>query len=87
MWSRSLARARRRLLRSPRTSGCRVPCLQRWLKLADIEDGRRPGVTASESAKLREITGQPGRFTTPQRGRDTAARRKPPSDHLTVNPG
>jgi transposase-like protein len=25
------------------------------LHLADIEDGRRPGVTASESAELREL--------------------------------
>jgi transposase len=35
--------------------GVSEPCLQRWLKLADIEDGRRPGVTASESAELREL--------------------------------
>ncbi|MCP2329406.1 transposase [Hamadaea flava] len=27
----------------------------RWLKLADIEDGVRPGVTADESAELREL--------------------------------
>jgi transposase len=26
-----------------------------WLKLADIEDGTRPGVTAAESAELREV--------------------------------
>ena len=26
-------------------------CLHRWLKLADIEDGVRPGVTAAESAE------------------------------------
>ena len=30
-------------------------CLQRWVKLADIEDGRRPGVTVLESAELREL--------------------------------
>jgi transposase len=29
-------------------------CLQRWLKLADIEDGNRPGVTAADAAELRE---------------------------------
>lgn len=28
--------------------------LQRWLKLADIKDGARPGVTDSESAEMRE---------------------------------
>ena len=30
-------------------------CLHRWLKLADIGDGVRPGVTSSESAELREL--------------------------------
>ena len=30
-------------------------CLHRWLKLADIEEGTRPGVTAAESAELREL--------------------------------
>lgn len=25
-------------------------CLQRWLKLADLEDGNRPGVTAADAA-------------------------------------
>jgi transposase len=34
--------------------GVSEPCLQRWLKLADIEDGRRPGVTASESCACRK---------------------------------
>jgi transposase len=29
-------------------------CLHRWLKLADIEDGVRPGTPAAESAELRE---------------------------------
>ncbi len=35
--------------------GVSESCLHRWLSLADIEDGRRPGVTASESAELREL--------------------------------
>ena len=35
--------------------GISESCLQRWLKLADIEEGVRPGVTASESAELREL--------------------------------
>ena len=34
--------------------GISESCLHRWLKLADIEDGRRPGVTSSESAELRK---------------------------------
>jgi transposase len=35
--------------------GVSESCLHRWLNLADIEDGKRPGVTASESAELREL--------------------------------
>jgi transposase len=35
--------------------GISESCLHRWVKLADIEDGARPGVTASESAELREL--------------------------------
>ena len=34
--------------------GPRESCLDRWLGLADIEDGVGPGVTSSESAELRE---------------------------------
>jgi transposase len=34
--------------------GISESCLHRWLNLADIEDGRRPGGTASDSAELRE---------------------------------
>ena len=29
--------------------------LHRWLKLADVDDGVRPGVTSNESAELREL--------------------------------
>jgi transposase len=29
--------------------------LHRWLKLADVDDGARPGVTSGESAELREL--------------------------------
>ena len=29
-------------------------CLHRWLAVDDVERGKRPGVTASESAELRE---------------------------------
>ena len=35
--------------------GISESCLHRWLKLADIDDGIKPGVTASESAELREL--------------------------------
>jgi transposase len=35
--------------------GISEACLHRWLKLADIEDGVRPGVTASDNAELREL--------------------------------
>ena len=34
--------------------GISQSCLTRWLKLADIEDGNRPGATQQESAELRE---------------------------------
>ncbi len=35
--------------------GISESCLHRWLRLADIDDGVRPGVTSSESAELREL--------------------------------
>ena len=35
--------------------GVSESCLQRWLKLADIEDGTRPGVTKEDSEQLREL--------------------------------
>jgi transposase len=35
--------------------GISESCLHRWLNLADIEDGVRPGVTTSESAEVREL--------------------------------
>jgi transposase len=35
--------------------GISESCLHRWLNLADIEDGVRPGVMAAESAELREL--------------------------------
>lgn len=34
--------------------GISESCLQRWLKLADVEDGVKPGVTQAETAELRE---------------------------------
>ena len=35
--------------------GISESCLHRWLALDDVESGKRPGVTASESAELREL--------------------------------
>jgi transposase len=35
--------------------GISASCLQRWLKLAAIKDGTRPGTTREESAELREL--------------------------------
>ena len=35
--------------------GVSESCLQRWLKLDDIEAGKRPGVSRDESAELREL--------------------------------
>lgn len=34
--------------------GIAESCLRNWLRAADVEDGNRPGVTASDSAELRE---------------------------------
>jgi transposase len=35
--------------------GISEACLHRWLKLADVEDGIRPGVTKDEAAEIREL--------------------------------
>ena len=35
--------------------GISASCLQRWLKIAEVDDGIRPGTTTSESAELREL--------------------------------
>ena len=34
--------------------GISESCLQRWLKIADVEDGVKPGVTQTDAAELRE---------------------------------
>jgi transposase len=38
-----------------RDFGISESCLHRWLKLADIDDGVRPGLTTDESRELREL--------------------------------
>jgi transposase len=35
--------------------GISESCLHNWLKTADVEEGRRPGITSSESVELREL--------------------------------
>jgi transposase len=35
--------------------GISESCLHRWLKIADIDDGIRPGVTTTEAADTREL--------------------------------
>ena len=35
--------------------GISESCLHRWLKIADIDDGVRPGLTTAEAAELREL--------------------------------
>lgn len=35
--------------------GISESCLRNWIAKADVEDGRRPGTTSSESAELREL--------------------------------
>jgi len=35
--------------------GISESCLRNWLIKADVEDGRRPGVTVADSAELREL--------------------------------
>ena len=35
--------------------GISEACLHRWLKIADVEDGVRPGVTRDEAAEIREL--------------------------------
>ena len=35
--------------------GISEACLHRWLKLADIKDGVRPGVTEDEAVEVRDL--------------------------------
>jgi transposase len=48
--------------------GVSVSCLQRWLKLADVEDGTRPRATREESAELREAKRRVRAFGAEERG-------------------
>lgn len=40
--------------------GISESCLQRWLKIADVEDGVKPGVTQADALQLREAKNASG---------------------------
>ena len=42
------------LMQIAKDFGISEACLHRWLKMADVEDGVRPGVTVAEAAELRD---------------------------------
>ena len=48
------ARARRRLSQIAKDFGISEGSLANWMKQADIEDGRRPGLSEDERKQLRE---------------------------------
>jgi transposase len=53
-----VAVARRRETRMSQIAkdfGISESCLHRWLKLADVEDGLRPGITQAEAEEMREL--------------------------------
>ncbi len=50
--------ARRReapMSRIAKDFGISESCLHRWLKLADVEEGLRPGITQAEAEEMREL--------------------------------
>ena len=53
--SQSLARARRRSPQVARDFGISESCLNRWLKMADRDDGLRPGLTTANNTELKEL--------------------------------
>jgi transposase len=42
------------LSRIAKDFGVSEACLHRWLKMAEVEDGLRPGITQTEAAELRK---------------------------------
>jgi transposase len=53
-----VAVARRReasLAQIAKDFGISESCLHRWVQMADVDDGIRPGVSSAESAELREV--------------------------------
>ena len=43
------------LSRIAKDFGVSEACLHRWLKMAEVEDGLRPGITQAEAAEMREL--------------------------------
>ena len=43
------------LVQIARDFGISEGCLHNWMKRADIDDGVRPGLTATEAAEVREV--------------------------------
>ena len=70
--------------------GISESCLHRWLKLADVDDGIRPGTTSSESAELRELrrsaTGCWSRRTRSCAGRRPTSPRTSPQNDVPAGP-
>src|SRR6476620_4011909 len=72
-----------------RDFGIAESCLHGWLKLADIEDGVRPGVTAAESAELWALqcaTGYWSRRTRSSVGRRRSSPASPSQNDLPAGP-
>ena len=53
--SRSPANVKLHSPGSPKDFGVSEACLHRWLKMAEVEDGPRPGITQAEAAEMREL--------------------------------
>jgi transposase-like protein len=53
--------------------GISESCLHRWLKIADVDEGIRPGVTSTESAQLRRCVVGPTDVLNPCRVRGQIA--------------
>ena len=69
--------------------GISESCLHRWLKLADVDDGVRPGVTSSESAELRELKSGIRRWSRKTRscaGRPRISPGRSPQNELPAGP-
>ena len=48
-------RGESRLTQIAKDFGISEACLHRWLKLAEVEDGVRPGVTKDEAEEVRDL--------------------------------
>ena len=69
--------------------GISESCLHRWLKLADVDDGVRPGVTTQESAELRELRKRNRTWSRRWRscaGRPRTSRGRSPQNEVPAGP-